>query len=137
MPLGQKQTNKQTNKKPPTQSIKQKQYCTKFNKDFKNGPPPQIFKKQTNKQAKLLQQKPHNPLGLDAEVQASWPSPSPTSHGNETLMTGPGFLVPALTLLVPHAETRLSSCGNTTMILRDTPGLIFIPKCNVLIKKKV
>ena len=30
-----KQTNKQT-KKP--QNIKQKQYCNKFNKDFKNGP---------------------------------------------------------------------------------------------------
>ena len=30
-----KQTNKQT-KNP--QNIKQKQYCNKFNKDFKNGP---------------------------------------------------------------------------------------------------
>ena len=39
-PKTNKQTNKQTNKKTHThkQSIKQEQYCNKFNKDFKNGP---------------------------------------------------------------------------------------------------
>ena len=30
---------------PTNQNIKQKQYCNKFNKDFKNGPYQKIFKK--------------------------------------------------------------------------------------------
>ena len=40
--------------RPKNQNIKQKQYCNKFNKDFKNGPHPKkkkIFKK---KKAVLL-----------------------------------------------------------------------------------
>ena len=35
---------------PKKQSIKQKKYCDKFNKDFKNGPHQEIFKKQTDRQ---------------------------------------------------------------------------------------
>ena len=31
--------------RPKNQSIKQKQYCNKSNKDFKNGPHQKIFKK--------------------------------------------------------------------------------------------
>ena len=35
---------------PKNQNIKQKQYCKKFNKDFKNGPhQKKIFKKKKNK----------------------------------------------------------------------------------------
>ena len=30
---------------PKNQNMKQKQYCNKFNKDFKNGPHQKIFKK--------------------------------------------------------------------------------------------
>ena len=30
---------------PEKQNIKQRQYCNKFNKDFKNGPHQKIFKK--------------------------------------------------------------------------------------------
>ena len=34
---------------PKNQNIKQKQYCKKFNKDFKNGPHPEnSFKKKKN-----------------------------------------------------------------------------------------
>ena len=32
---------------PKNQNIKQKQYCNKFNKDFKNGPHQKILKKKT------------------------------------------------------------------------------------------
>ena len=37
IPQGQKKPNKQTKKK-QQKNIKQKQYCNKFNTDFKNGP---------------------------------------------------------------------------------------------------
>ena len=33
---------------PKTQNIKQKQYCNKFNKDFKNGPHQKIIKIKKN-----------------------------------------------------------------------------------------
>ena len=33
---------------PKKQNIKQKQYCNKFNKDFKNGPRQKIFKEISN-----------------------------------------------------------------------------------------
>ena len=39
---------------PKNQNIKQKQYCNKFNKDFKNGP---HFKKSLKKTQKLLRRK--------------------------------------------------------------------------------
>ena len=32
---------------PKNQNIKQKQYCNKFNKNFKNGPHKKIFKKKS------------------------------------------------------------------------------------------
>ena len=35
--------------RPKSQNIKQKQYCNKFNKDFKNGPHQKNFKKIKNK----------------------------------------------------------------------------------------
>ena len=31
--------------RPKNQNVKQKQYCNKFNQDFKNGPHPKKFKK--------------------------------------------------------------------------------------------
>ena len=34
---------------PKTQSVKQKQYCNKFSKDFKNGPHPKKFLKKKKK----------------------------------------------------------------------------------------
>ena len=34
---------------PKSQNIKQKQYCNKFNKDFKNGPHQKILKKKNLK----------------------------------------------------------------------------------------
>ena len=37
--------------RPKNQNIKQKQYCNKFNKDFKNGPQPK--KKKTNKKKRV------------------------------------------------------------------------------------
>ena len=35
---------------PKNQNIKQKQYCNKFNKDFKNGPHQKIFKKKKRRE---------------------------------------------------------------------------------------
>ena len=39
---------------PKNQNIKQKQYCNKFNKDFKNGPDQKILKKKKKTTRKLL-----------------------------------------------------------------------------------
>ena len=39
---------------PKNQNIKQKQYCNKFNKDFKNGPHPKNLFKKINKNKNAL-----------------------------------------------------------------------------------
>ena len=39
---------------PKSQNIKQKQYCNKFNKDFKNGPHQKILKKKKNALGKMV-----------------------------------------------------------------------------------
>ena len=40
---------------PKNQNIKQKQYCNKFNKDFKNGPHQKNLKKKKKKEVSRLQ----------------------------------------------------------------------------------
>ena len=39
---------------PKSQNIKQKQYCNKFNKDFKSGPHQKILKKKKNALGKMV-----------------------------------------------------------------------------------
>ena len=49
---------------PKNQNIKQKQYCNKFSKDFKNGPHQKIFRKEEDKEnvsLGVLRRRPWNP----------------------------------------------------------------------------
>ena len=59
--------------RPKNQNIKQKQYCNKFNKDFKNGPQPK--KKKTNKKKRA---------GINTQKQDTYMSEIKLSVSTET-----------------------------------------------------